>query len=512
MKKTFLFLAAGVIAATAQGQQASPSVVFNQSQAPVKHSNSMKAGFTGTAASKNEGSIDRLTSACTTCGRWYDYVDSVVGINASLVNALSFTGFDIWQDTTGIFGYTGTPDYANTDFTSVGLLFHPWASAWNSALSFSTGEMAISSANAYTIDSIVIGGSYNRNAAKPSIVDTLVVQFVYGDGTGTSNLPLGIQFGPNASNAGLVSLLADYDLAATDSIPFVSMLFDSTNNPADNRAGGSGGAITYPYPVATELTSPGVLKFLLTALDTNTSTSIATLSTVYPRVGHVPADPTISIGVPAGDLSGVSVSFKSGDPALHHAFPADTVRYTSGTAITGYKYGAWSPLVAYESDGGTGEGFPPYPNAVPGTDWTVGYFNEEGQGPDQAYEPNWAWTTSTGASVLQYPYIMFHAKCPTCNTVGTASLSAATVTPTNMIKVYPNPANDQVNIAYTLVNSAAVTATLTNTLGQVVATQKAPNGTSGNITFNTNTLAEGVYLYTVEANGNRTTGRIVVAH
>ena len=81
-----------------------------------------------------------------------------------------------------------------------------------------------------------------------------------------------------------------------------------------------------------------------------------------------------------------------------------------------------------------------------------------------------------------------------------------------MIKVYPNPANDQVNIAYTLVNSAAVTATLTNTLGQVVATQKAPNGTSGNITFNTNTLAEGVYLYTVEANGNRTTGRIVVAH
>ena len=502
MKKTLLFLAAGAIAATAHAQQASRSIIVDHSlpraEQLTNNSGLLRAGhYAGTQS--QPGQTERTTTGpCTSCGRWYDYVDSIVGINGGLLNPLGFSTFDIWQDTTATFGYTGTTAYANSDFTSVGLLFHPWASAWNSAISFAAGEIAITPSDPYTIDSVVIAGTYHRNLAKPSIVDTLVVQFVWGNMDSTSNLPLGIYY-PSGS-----SLDADYGIPMTDSIPFVSMLFDSV----DNRAGASGAPLTLPYPVALPVTTPAVIKYPLTIADTNTSSTIGMLTTLYPR----PGDPALSISLPPGNVAGVSVSFKSGDVLA--PYPADTVR----TSALAYKFGAWEPLIAYEGDGTAGDGnavFPPYENLPVGADWTSGYFNEEGardRGNDYAYAPNWGWTTSTGASILQYPYIWFHVKCPTCNTVGTASLGATTVAATNMIKVYPNPASDEVNISYTLVNSAEVTATLTNMLGQVVATQKAPNGAAGNMVFNTNALAEGMYIYTLEANGERTTGRIVVAH
>jgi hypothetical protein len=52
-------------------------------------------------------------------------------------------------------------------------------------------------------------------------------------------------------------------------------------------------------------------------------------------------------------------------------------------------------------------------------------------------------------------------------------------------------------------------------LGQVIATQNmgAMNaGQKTTATFNTSALAAGVYLYTVEADGQRVTNRFTVAH
>ena len=48
-------------------------------------------------------------------------------------------------------------------------------------------------------------------------------------------------------------------------------------------------------------------------------------------------------------------------------------------------------------------------------------------------------------------------------------------------------------------------------MGQVVASQNA-TGATGNVEFNTSALPAGIYIYTFNANGERTTGRIVVAH
>ncbi len=57
-----------------------------------------------------------------------------------------------------------------------------------------------------------------------------------------------------------------------------------------------------------------------------------------------------------------------------------------------------------------------------------------------------------------------------------------------------------------------MTITINNTLGQALTTQSFKNVSSGKAVFSTSSLSDGVYFYTVKANGQQTTGRIVVAH
>jgi len=79
---------------------------------------------------------------------------------------------------------------------------------------------------------------------------------------------------------------------------------------------------------------------------------------------------------------------------------------------------------------------------------------------------------------------------------------------------YPNPANTMINIPFSVAQDGSVKVTLTNMVGQVVRTQVA-DATAGqpmNTRFNTSDLTNGVYIYSVDANGQHNTGRIVIAH
>jgi hypothetical protein len=81
------------------------------------------------------------------------------------------------------------------------------------------------------------------------------------------------------------------------------------------------------------------------------------------------------------------------------------------------------------------------------------------------------------------------------------------------VSAYPNPANNMLNIDFSLAQNASVTVSLTNMVGQVVATKNMGNVNSGKAIFSTTELSSGVYFYTVLTNsGERTTGRVVVAH
>lgn len=96
------------------------------------------------------------------------------------------------------------------------------------------------------------------------------------------------------------------------------------------------------------------------------------------------------------------------------------------------------------------------------------------------------------------------------STVGIASVNNAVA----VGNAYPNPANTAVYIPVETKQGGTVTVSITNAVGQMVATQNLGHvaaGQKATAKFNTSALANGVYFYTVEANGQRLTQRFAVS-
>ncbi len=86
---------------------------------------------------------------------------------------------------------------------------------------------------------------------------------------------------------------------------------------------------------------------------------------------------------------------------------------------------------------------------------------------------------------------------------------------TKVYAAYPNPANNEINIPFLTQEKGNVNVTITNALGQVVRTKTITNVETGVQTtaqLSTSNLADGIYLFTVEVNGTRSTGRFTVTH
>ena len=77
---------------------------------------------------------------------------------------------------------------------------------------------------------------------------------------------------------------------------------------------------------------------------------------------------------------------------------------------------------------------------------------------------------------------------------------------------YPNPANNVTTISVELEESADVTVTITNLVGQTVSEMNAGNLKSGlhEINLNVSELSNGIYFYTVEAGNNSLTRKMIV--
>lgn len=76
----------------------------------------------------------------------------------------------------------------------------------------------------------------------------------------------------------------------------------------------------------------------------------------------------------------------------------------------------------------------------------------------------------------------------------------------------PNPAKGNVSISYTLLNQSNVSLTVTDLSGKVLMTQNEGSKGAGvqKITFDVSQLNAGIYLYSVNVNGNATTKKLVV--
>lgn len=78
--------------------------------------------------------------------------------------------------------------------------------------------------------------------------------------------------------------------------------------------------------------------------------------------------------------------------------------------------------------------------------------------------------------------------------------------------VYPNPASNQFTIDFNLTTSSDVVVNLTDITGKVVYSNNLGNKPAGknSVVVNTEDLNNGIYMYTVNANGKKITRRIVI--
>lgn len=469
MRKSLLLLVAGSIALSAGAQESSRGMLFEKG-VPLGTNIAKpilpKSNHAG--ASKTTGATDR----------WYGYYNYFESVMTDAGSAVDVSAPYMWQDTTALCAYSGGT-YGYNNMVSEAIIFHPWffRSATDSGYNNHTiypGEMRIGQGNAYTIDSFFVQGAYGTNLSKPTIVDTLRVAFVKGNGGPSSSDDVfsGMTIGGTATSYGI------------DPLPFHNIRYDSVNNRTTQRTG-----TTY------------VQDIYLTAFDSGTFARNIKLNT--------------PLSCTAGQFVGVSVSFKSGDVLTSSSIVGDTVVRASGSTGVTYDYNMFRPSVLFKGTSTAAE-FPPYG----ANDNNIGLFKvlpnyERGWG--NAYIPMWAWSSGSGGSTLQFPVIALHAICPSCGVTNpyvppVDHTAVADVAAISNFGAYPNPAGDKLNVTFNLSNPSAATVTLTNVLGQVVAAQTIESTTTGKAVFNTAELANGVYVYTLTANGSRATGRVVVAH
>lgn len=455
MKKVFLLLTIGSIGLTVTAQESRKSVVFStkgeETAKTLKISDAQKNDVSRRSKTHAKNYAAKTTAAPTS--RWYSYSDYFDQTIVDGGNTTDISSVIIWNDTLGRVNYTS--GLANNNMSSVGSVLHPQIAGFNDA-TYYPGAMLLDNTKAYTVDSLRIYGVHNFNAAKTGVIDTVIVTTLHGT--------------PDVMATGYLGMTANYGV---DTLRCATIGYDSVKNTAMGTT-----AVTMKIPITAAM------------WDDTTANGIFVL--------NVP----VSISAGAGEKLACSITFKSGDATFPTTLPGGTIENFDGT----YTYNSFYPLATYKLVGTT-VAFAPYIN-TPQVDYNEGLYKtlpsfENGYAVE--YVPMWAWTTATGAYYAQHIVMDWKLNCTTCDAVGVNEV-VKNVTNT---QVYPNPATAQVTVSFEMTNATAATVTLTNTLGQVVATQVANNGKA---TFNTNSLASGAYLYTITANGEQTTGRISVAH
>ncbi len=389
--------------------------------------------------------------------RWYNHFQ-IVEIFASTLTNNTFVQ-SIWFDSTVRQRFnTGL---GTINFSAVSQVIDVLDSNMFNDPSFAN-EIRIQNFDAYTVDSISIRGAYVRMKTQPaSQVDTLVLSVIPMDNITWFLTKANY---PTVSNYINGDTLYGYSPINADSATRSAL-------PADNAVN----------KVRQYWKEP------LTAADGDTPDLAQNQVTVRTYVLAVPGG---GLSVGAGDRFAVTMAFKSGGTwvantdsvtALHRFMPiAGTV--TPGSAMPYY---ASSPTRSRSMSGlmfSTGGRFVPsvHVEVFNTTDFAQEFFN-----------------------------IGAHVTCASCETVGITDVKQSLI---SAVKAYPNPAQGELYIPFALNATANANVTLTNTVGQVVKTQSFNNVKEGRAHFSTTDLANGVYFYTVEANGQRNTGRVMIAN
>ncbi len=463
MKKSLLLLAAAAVAASANAQERA----FSNVHAPLPQSDVNYEAYKMFKQNRAHAANTGLAGKGTAAPRWYEYTDYFQKNEDATSSSVNYSLPYLWGNNNVLMTFSSGPDTAN--LVSYGLVGDPAFSGFNN-VDYYPGLMKITSTDAYAVDSIAFTGAYLVNPAR-AVVDTLRVSFVYGNGATSADVyktTANITSGSILENYGAVGGTMD--------------MYRMHHNGARLTPTGS-----------TMITK----DIYLNNLTTPPSWAADTVNGVYVgKVGLGTAGTGISI--PAGSMVGVSVSFISGD-----AVPAYDTVFIGSPAVPPVKYNMFRAGVVHRGSA-SAAAFPMYSS----TDRNMGGFVDKTT--TNSYVPQWYWSSGTAAASVQYPDISYRAICASCGVVGTVEVgNVAKIT--NAV-AYPNPANDMLYVPFTLNATGDVTVTLTNMVGQVVASQTISNVANGKASFNTANLANGVYSCTIAVGNERTTGRVSIVH
>lgn len=453
MRKLFLLFATcaiGAMSATAQLQDR------------VTNAASNRAFMEGTTEKVSApGSSTYKTTAPTP--RNYDHQGYVESISSPMLGS----SLPIWQDSSIRVNYSS--GLGSINFTSVCQVIVPFDNLWNEWTNPNfLGQTAITATNSYTVDSVSLAALYFIGSkGLASTVDTLEISLAY-------QAPSAFYFWRKATSA----WAAPYLPATKDTLKWISPYnVDSVRKIAKSFPFAGTSFYSWKQPLTASM---------------RTATSVTSFSNFAFKV---PATFT----VPAGNALIVTYTFRTGGTWIknsdtvteRHNFRAGFAYNGTSSASTPMKY-AW-----YDGDrSGSSVMFSTDTNFYAPT-LVIGAVNNPA-----------AW-------YAQYLLSTVTLSCASCDVVkkpigGNIKESSLFAD----VKAFPNPANAELNIPFTVNEKSTVTVSITNMVGQVIATQniEANANQAATATFNTSNLASGIYLYTLKADGQQVTNRFSVAH
>lgn len=473
MKKLFLMsvAAAAGMSASAQheaGTGASAPVRLLQDPAMIGTHYSVPA--TGTVLNPKGGRGSAKATAGV--GRWYSYAGYIDLVNPIPADSIGLPYMWHKGNAKAIYSDGSGGFVADTiQLASVAIAFDPTFTSGakkvdlggynDPTAGFDPNSIVVQKSDAYTIDSVRLWGVYGRNNSKSSVVDTVRFSVVYGTNTASSDMRTDYFFSGFTARYGY------------DTVYVANINYDA------NRGTSTG-------------TNMVVKDLYLTPADT----SVFNIRSFAVAIGK---------SIPAGNVVGVTATFISGD--------ASFVPYKDTTFLAGgvYNFGMIRPRIFAQTPAPFSKSAPGYPDYYPGY-FNIGYvkFIPEPAAWKGSYLPSYAFTS--GAFQEELPDIDVKVSCGACKSI--KELGIKEVSAFDAVKAFPNPAQTEVTIPFIMKEKAVATVTVTNMLGQVIATNQynVNAGQQVNATFNTSAMNTGVYMYTISANGQQISERFTVAH
>lgn len=397
--------------------------------------------------------------------RWYNHWEALATQNGLDRNDVDLSSaLLMWQDST--VNYGGVNSAFGIQWLSAAEVLAPNTSLYNTNNATNRGKLRVTTEN-YTVDSVMIRGFYERPFN--TYDDTLVLTFI-PDSTGSNKL-LFLTFGGNTG------VNHNIDSAVAVLWPRASYLLPNTM---------PNGLHQTSYSYGTGATgSPRRVRIVL-----NQARFIDSLAD-----GSQLFKAPVGITVPAGGRIAMSVTFKSG------------TNYTPGTPYTNYNRFF---LLSHETDQ---DGFVLYPNSDQNMSFLASKDStSKAVSSDLSYYIPTIAFNGTGANNFNSEIhdISWRVSCQSCQRVSVGDINNVQIG-----NAYPNPANNTLSIPVSVKSSASVSVSISNLLGQVLEVKNLGNiagGQSKTAVFNTVDLSNGIYIYTVESDGVRTSERVTVAH